>query len=1232
MQTKNLESITLSLASPEAIRKWSFGEIQKPETINYRTGRSERNGLFDERVFGPEKDYQCYCTKYRGIRYRGITCEKCGVSVIRSIVRRERMGHIELACPIAHIWMLRTMPSRMSLLLDVKVSLLEKVVYFASYIVISVDELERENITRDLEREYKAKKKTITNSEELSGLDEMYLKTKAEIQSITYTKVLTELEYHTLSRKYPTLFHAGIGAEALYEICQNLDIEKLYGELSGEKTKAKGDKLKREKAEKRLVLVKQFLVTESKPEWMFVTVLPIIPPGLRPMVGLEAGRYATSDINDLYRRIINRNNRLKKLKEIGAPEVILRNEKRILQEAVDALIDNSMSKASGNVAMSTSQKRQLKSLADTLKSKRGLLRSNMLGKRVDYTGRSVIVVGPKLKISECGIPKHMALELFRPFVMSELIARDLAFNVRGANRLIEDGIPEVWEVLEQVSQGKKVLLNRAPSLHRLSIQAFSPVLIEGKAIQLHPLVCSAFNADFDGDQMAVHLPLSAEAQRESRELMASNKNLLKPQNGDPIVLPRLDMVLGIYWLTKIVEGTKGEGMAFSSPTEAQTILDYGNVDVHAKIMVLPNDEQKYESYEGKPFETTVGRLIFNNAFPSDYPFINKAVKGKDLREIIEMVITKYGIDGTPVILDAIKDLGNEYATYSGSTYSMGEAQVPKGKAAIITEGKRKGAEIKEQYMEGLISDSERYMMTIDMWENVKNQIVELLKKDIPNSKSMSDMMESGARSDINSYTQVAGMKGIIINATGRALEYPILSSYKEGYTPLDYFFNTTTARKGLADTALKTAKAGYLTRRLHDIAQELVITEIDCGTTEFDIATKENFDGLERKLTQNIFGRITAKDIEKDGIIICKKAQMITREMAQTIENAGITEVEIRTPLKCKTRFGICQQCYGYDLGRAHLVKLGEPVGTIAAQAIGEPGTQLTLRTFHLGGVIGRDITQGLPRVEELLESRSIKVPAVIAKENGMITDIEKTEKGYVVHALHTDDQGTQTSGTYQVDPRRTLLFKKQEEFKKGELLTDGSAQTKDLLEVAGKEITQKYIIKEVNKVYEMQGAGLDKRHLEIMVRQMMSRCKITDGGDSLYTRGQIVEIDIIREQNENLAKEDKKEATYNQMVMGVKEARLASHSWLASASFEQTSRSLVEAALGSRKDPLRGLKENILIGNLIPAGTGLNPNFIDMSDVTAEREAFEEKSREEREEKKQETTVVVKERDYFSN
>ncbi|HVY35957.1 MAG TPA: DNA-directed RNA polymerase subunit beta', partial [Candidatus Paceibacterota bacterium] len=926
------------------------------------------------------------------------------------------------------------------------------------------------------------------------------------------------------------------------------------------------------------------------PEWMFLSVIPVIPPALRPMVALEGGRHATSDINDLYRRVINRNNRLKKLKEIGAPDVILRNEKRILQEAVDALIDNSIA-GQDSPAMSQAQRRALKSLSDNLKSKQGLFRQNLLGKRVDYSGRSVIVVGPTLRLNQCGVPKHMALELFRPFVISKIIARELAYNIRGANKLIEDGIPEVWAILEEVIKGKYVLLNRAPTLHRLGIQAFMPVLIEGNAIQVHPLVCPAFNADFDGDQMGIYVPLSEVAQKEAETLISADKNILKPQNGDPIVSSKmLDIVLGCYWMTSIVDGEKGEGRYFASPNEAITASDFDMISLRAKIHVLGSEKKRYAQFEEKPFETSVGRLLFNSIMPEDFPYFNEEMTSKKMVAIVDTLIAKYDITKVAPMLDKIKAFGYKYATYSGVTWSIDNVVVPKEKKEIVARYRAMEEEVKQQFEEGLLSEDERYQKVITIWDKAKNEVEKILPQTIEKHGSVHDMIISGARGSIGNVTQMAGMKGLIQNTTGRTIDFPIIPSYKEGLSPIEYFITTHGSRKGLADTALNTARAGYLTRRLVDVAQDVVITEDDCGTKAAKCMTKEMISGLEIPLSKNIRGRVTAKDVTtSDGTILFKKGHLITKDDAMTIEKAGVTEVYVRTPMTCKTVYGICRQCYGLDLGRNHLVDRGEAVGIIAAQAIGEPGTQLTLRTFHAGGVAGIDITTGLPRVEEVFECRKIKNPAVVAKYSGTVSEIKEDGTEKIIVVLSDKTETKKESIDYAVPPHRVPIVKVGQEIEKGELLTDGSANIGDVYAYGGREAAEDYIIREIGKVYELQGASIARKHLEIIVRQMFSRREITEAGDTSFSPGEVVEFTDFLEENNRMKQMGLKEAKADLIILGITQTALHAKSWISAASFQNTNRVLIMNAVKGGVDSLRGLKENVTVGRLIPAGTGFH-------------------------------------------
>ena len=1187
-----IDKIFLRLASPERVQDWSHGEVTKPETVNYRTQRSEKNGLFDERIFGPEKDFECYCGKYRGIRYKGIVCEKCGVEITRSIVRRERMGHITLASPVAHIWFLRGMPSRISTILGMNSASVEKVVYFAGYLITKTDEAEKQKALKSLESEYKTKIKTVQDEKTKEKLKSLYLQTKSEIDGIRQGQVLDEVAYHKYSMRYGSLFEAEIGAEAIYELFKALDLKELLAKL--EKELENSTALNRDKLNRRISLVRSMIKSEIRPEWMFLTHVPVIPPAIRPMVALDGGRQATSDVNDLYRRVINRNNRLKKLKDTSAPDVILRNEKRILQEAVDALIDNSIRHSTSSSMTNQAQKRPLKSLADNLKGKRGFFRGNLLGKRVDYSGRSVIVIGPKLHLNQCGLPKHMALELFRPFIISELLKRELAFNIRGAGRLIDDGVNEVWEILEHVIADKYVLLNRAPTLHRLGIQAFKPVLVEGDAIQVHPLVCTAFNADFDGDQMAVHVPLSVVAQYEAREIMASDKNVLKPGSGDPVIAAKLlDILLGCFWMTKQVDGEKGEGMKFPGPNLAMTAHDYGLVKLRAKIFLRGKEGTKYHDPDNEIIETTVGRIMFNSILPEDYPLINEEVDKKKMAAIVNDFINRYGLDGLPKILDQIKDFGFNYATKSGITWAIDDLHIPPKKEEIVKDAILEAGSIKDQYNEGLLSEEEKKRKLTLCWHAAKNKIEEKIPGTLDKNGSVYDMWKSGARGSLGQITNMAGMKGLIINSRGEEIETPVLSNSKEGFSPIEYFTSTHGSRKGLTDTALNTARAGYLTRRLFDVAQDVVIQELDCGTKKAITITKTTGDsGIDVDLSKKIRGRVLAEDIkDAKGKVIYKKGDLIKKDEAQIIEDIGIEEVKVRSPLTCESRHGICSKCYGIDLGRDELVDLGEAVGTVAAQAIGEPGTQLTMRTFHAGGTasVGGDITQGLPRVEEVFERRKPKSPSLIAKVDGIISDIkaEGKDKVIILSPKESSKSKSKRNTEYVMTPARSALIKVGDEVVKGQMLTDGSADISEVFKYAGEAKAQEYIISQINKIYELQGETVSRKHIEVIVRQMFSRAKILDGGDTRFTMGDVVNRNDFEIENAEVDDGGKMKAKAESIVLGITEVSLSRKSFLSAASFQHTTKTLINAAIRGAEDELRGLKENIILGRLVPAGTG---------------------------------------------
>lgn len=1193
----DFNAIELQLASPERIMEWSYGEVTRPETINYRTQRSERGGLFDERIFGPEKDYECYCGKYRRIRYKDIVCEKCGVEVTRSIVRRERMGHIELASPVAHIWFLRGIPSRIGVMADLSIADLEKVIYFAGYIVTKVNEEERQNILRELDREFKTKIKSVTSDEAITKIKDSFAEVKKEISSLRPGAVLDENTHHKFSFKYGSIFESDIGAEAIYKMFKNIDMDKLTADLKERlETANTAEKIK---LQKRLNLISYMKKANLRPEWMFLRAIPIIPPALRPMVALEGGRHATSDVNDLYRRVINRNNRLKKLMEINAPDVITRNEKRILQEAIDALIDNSIRHTTGSPgAMSQSQRRPLKSLADILKGKQGRFRQNLLGKRVDYSGRSVIVVGPELSLHQCGLPKHMALELFRPFVIAKILQRELAFNIRGAGRLIEDGVPEVWGILEEVIKDKYVLLNRAPTLHRLGIQAFQPKLIEGNAIQVHPLVCSAFNADFDGDQMAVHVPLSDEAQKEARDIMASNKNLLKPGSGDPIVTPKLDIILGCYWMTKMMPNDLGEGRMFQTPNSAITAYEFGLVGFRSKVKILASDTPKYAENRNKVFETTVGRILFNSILPPDFAFMNHEITGKEVAKLIEDLIERYGPDAVPPILDKIKNFGYKYVTRSGITWAIGDVNVPAEKPEIISRAKETIKQIEDSFAEGFISEEERYRMIISAWRSSWNEVQKLMPGTLDTKGGIYDMVTSRARGSIGNISQMSGMVGLIINTAGKTLEFPIIPSYKEGLSPLEYFVTTHGSRKGLADTALNTSKAGYLTRRLVDVAQDVIVAEVDCGEKEGRLISTDNISGIDSGIGGIIKGRFLAKDIkDSEGNVLFKKGTLLTKYDAREVEAKGVKEAAIRSPLTCKATRGICQKCYGLDLGKHEIIKLGEVVGIVAAQAIGEPGTQLTMRTFHSGGVseVGGDITMGLPRVEEIFEKRAPRNAATIATASGEVMEVINNGKDKSITVLVDPENRTKAgnnSVVHEVPFSRTILVKVGQRVNKGDILTDGSVNISELFNLGGKTKAEDYILNEVSKVYALQGAAISRKHIEVIVRQMLSRKRIKESGDTRFVPGEIVENSELMVENERVKAEGGEQANGETLVLGISEVSLTTNSWLSAASFQNTSRILIDTAIQGGVDHLRGLKENVIVGRLIPAGTGFRKDI----------------------------------------
>ena len=1151
------DAIQIGLASPDKIREWSRGEVKKPETINYRTLKPEKDGLFCEKIFGPQKDWECHCGKYKRVRYKGIICDRCGVEVTRSKVRRERMGHIELAAPVSHIWYFKGIPSRMGLILDMSPRSLEKVLYFASYIVIDPG-------------------------------DTPLLK----------LQLLNDREYRECREKYGDAFKAGMGAEAIKEILQEIDLDKLSQELREELQTATGQKKVR--IVKRLEVVEAFRKSGNRPEWMILDVIPVIPPELRPMVQLDGGRFATSDLNDLYRRVINRNNRLKRLLDLAAPDIIVRNEKRMLQEAVDALIDNGRR----GRPVTGPGNRPLKSLSDMLKGKQGRFRQNLLGKRVDYSGRSVIVVGPELKMYQCGLPKEMALELFKPFVMKRLVEKDLAHNIKSAKRMVERVREEVWDVLEEVIKEHPVLLNRAPTLHRLGIQAFEPVLVEGRAIQLHPLVCSAYNADFDGDQMAVHVPLSVEAQAEARFLMLSTNNILKPSDGRPVVSPTQDMVIGTYYLTSVREEGKGKGKVFGSSDEVIMAFSTGDLDLHVPIKMRVEKEIDGKKVS-KLIDTTAGRVIFNEAIPQDLGFkdrtdpdemfeleIDQVVDKKVLGNIVDRCYRKYGATETSVILDRIKELGFHYSTIGGITVSVSDMVVPKEKKELLTKADKEVLNIERQYRRGLISEEERYDKVINTWNKTTEQVTKALMDSMEHFNPIYMMAKSGARGSVNQIRQLAGMRGLMANPTGKIIELPIRANFREGLTVLEFFISTHGARKGLADTALRTADSGYLTRRLVDVSQDVIVREEDCferdGIKPQGIEVSEIRDGQEviEELADRIIGRYASEDIihPETGEVIVKANELITHDIADEIMKAGIKEVSIRSVLTCRTEHGVCAKCYGTNMATGYPVNIGEAVGIIAAQSIGEPGTQLTMRTFHLGGVAGDDITQGLPRVEELFEARKPKGLAVISEISGVVK-INETKKKREVSIVSEDGEAK----TYLIPYGSRLSVSEGQYVEAGDELTEGSINPHDILKIRGVKGVQAYLLHEVQKVYRLQGVDINDKHIEVIVRQMLRKVKIEDAGDTDMLPGGLVDIFEFERENERVVREGGRPAYAKRVLLGITKASLATESFLSAASFQETTRVLTDAAIKGKKDRLMGLKENVIIGKLIPAGTGMS-------------------------------------------
>ena len=1147
------DKIKIGLASDEKIREWSKGEVKKPETINYRTLKPEKDGLFCERIFGPTKDWECHCGKYKRVRYKGIVCDRCGVEVTKSKVRRERMGHIELAAPVAHIWYFKGIPSRIALMLDISPRNLEKIVYFASYIV-----------------------------------------TDKGTSGLMKCQVLTEKEYHEAVEKYGFgSFKAEMGAEALEKLLKEIDLDKLSAQLKKELETA--SEQKKAKLIKRLDTVESFRLSGNRPEWMIMNVVPVIPPELRPMVQLDGGRFATSDLNDLYRRVINRNNRLKRLIELGAPEIIKRNEKRMLQESVDALIDNSRR----GRPVTGAGNRPLKSLSDMLKGKQGRFRQNLLGKRVDYSGRSVIVVGPELKLYQCGVPKEMAVELFKPFVMKELVGRGIAHNIKNAKRMVERLRPEVWDILEEVIKDHPVMLNRAPTLHRLGIQAFEPVLVEGRAIKLHPLVCTAFNADFDGDQMAIHLPLSPEAQAEARYLMLSVNNLLKPQDGKPVTVPTQDMILGSYYLTMEVPGERGEGNYFSSPEEAIIAYENKEVSMHAKIAVRMSkiDEEGKEKH--RKVETTVGRIIYNKGIPQDLGFvdrtnpendfepeINFVVNKKKLGKIIEKSINKYGLNRSAELLDYIKATGFKYSTTGGITVSIEDIKVPEAKKEILAKAQADVDNVLKQYKRGLITEDERYQSVIKIWEKATDDVKNAMKDTFTPLNPMFMMSDSGARGNLDQLKQIAGMRGLMASTTGKTVEIPIKSSFREGLDALEYFISAHGARKGLSDTALRTADSGYLTRRLVDVSQDIIVREHDCGTHDgITLTAIKDGNQVIESLQERLIGRYPLEDIKNPttGEIIVDTNTMISDKIADKIAEAGIEEVRVRSVFGCRTKYGVCSKCYGMALSNREEVNIGETVGIIAAQSIGEPGTQLTMRTIHSGGVAGvADITQGLPRVEELFEARKPKGLAIVAEIDGIVK-IAEDKKRKTISVTSKDD-----SRSYVIPFGSKLKVKDGEEVLAGQPLTEGSINPNELLAIKGPEGVYNYLVQEVQKVYRNQGVDINDKHIEVIGRQMLKKVRVEDNGDTPMFAGSLVDMYEFEDINKKAIEEGKRPATGKRVLLGITKASLATDSFLSAASFQETTRVLTEAAIKGKVDELIGLKENVIIGKLIPAGTGL--------------------------------------------
>ncbi|MFC1967155.1 DNA-directed RNA polymerase subunit beta' [Chloroflexota bacterium] len=1277
LEINDFDAVRISLASPEQIRSWSYGEVTKPETINYRTLKPERDGLFCERIFGPTKDFECFCGKYKRIRYKGIICDKCGVEVARAKVRRERMGHIELACPVSHIWFSKGTPSRLGLLLDLSPRGLEHVLYFSQYIVISIDEEARQEAIKRMEEDtHQEVSERLNNleekigqmeqdqatveevnqarrdfTEEKNGLEEESSSDLERLKSLQVRTLISENQYHDLKQKFSHVFEAGMGAEAVLQVMKSLNLNDLRNHLLEEIQSSSGQR--RKKASKQLRVVEAFRNSGNKPEWMILTVLPVLPPDLRPMVQLDGGRFATSDLNDLYRRVINRNNRLRHLIDIGAPEIIIRNEKRMLQEAVDSLIDNGRR----GRAISVSGNHKLKSLSDMLRGKQGRFRQNLLGKRVDYSGRSVIVAGPELKLHQCGLPRRLALELFKPFVMRQLVGQGLAPNIKSARRLVERNKPEVYDILEEVVKERPVLLNRAPTLHRLSIQAFEPVLIDGSAIQLHTLVCSAFNADFDGDQMAVHIPLSKAAVREARETMLSVHNMLLPSSGDPTITPTLDMVLGCYYLTILKSGAKGEGKLFSNFEDAILGYELGIADLHAEVEIKGWGEGEQN------VKTSVGRIIFNEALPPEIGFYNKTIDKATLKEIATKCCHQLPDETSAQVLDSIKQLGFHYATISGVTIAMNDIKVPPNKTKIIEEAEERIATIENQYNRGLITEDERYNGVVGAWMETTDKITTNIAETLDRYGGVYVMATSGAKGNISQIRQMAGMRGLMTDPSGKIIEFPIKTSLREGHSVLEYFISTHGARKGLADTALRTSDSGYLTRRLIDVAQDVISFEDDCGTMDGLWITERKEKAMLPPLVERITGRLAASPVvhPETGEILVDRDEEIDEAKAKEIAAAGVTMVHARSPLTCQAKRGICRKCYGRDLSRGVMVKPDVAVGIIAAQSIGEPGTQLTLRTFHTGGVVGLDITSGLPRVEELFEARTPKGQSIISEIDGVV-ELIQNEEGRKIKATNSEiyrDEYALPKGwkaavksgqwvdigavlaspspakkkdeekavkpsqegkaviariagevivkkdqlfisyeereerEYAIPAPASIWVEDGDEVKAGQQLTDGSINPHDILRILGKDAVQQYLVDEVQKVYRSQGVNINDKHIEVIARQLLTKVRIDSAGDTDLVPDELIEKSRYEDINAKVLAEGGEPAIAHTVLLGITRASLTTDSWMASASFQETTRVLTDAATNGRVDRLVGLKENVIIGKLIPARYKLSEELL---------------------------------------